>query len=98
VTKYLEKMEELLKSGEKSICILLTSPSNQNRKIMEWLEERSYNMFQRPYDSSRGREYNAIQDLSLASQFGNGVFIGHSFSTFSKWIRYRMNATYVHLI
>ena len=63
------------------------------------ITEKSYNIFQRPDDeSSRGREYNAIQDLCLATQYGNGAFIGHSFSTFSKWIRYRMNATSFHSV
>ena len=98
ITRYLQKMEELLIPDERSLCILLSSPSSHNQKISDWLEKRAYHTFQRPYDLSRGREYNAIQDLSLATQFGNGVFIGHSRSTFSKWIQYRMNAISFHLI
>lgn len=86
--KYIELIERFINKDD--ICILLTSPSTSQAMMVKWFTQSDFTFYQKPYNPSIGRERNAILDLCIATKYGNGMFIGHSRSTFSQWISIRM--------
>lgn len=70
--KYIEAITQHVVDGQ-----LLVLSHNSDNRIVEWLTETGRDFIFIEKDKSRGREYNAAQDMSRAMTHGNGTFIGN---------------------
>ena len=74
--KYIEAIEQHMEGG-----VVLVLSYNRDNRVVDCLDEMN-----RPYifiekDQTRGREWNAVQDMAVAEKYGNGVFIGRQLLT-----------------
>jgi hypothetical protein len=71
--KYTDTIEKHIEGGG----ILLVLSYNRDNPVVDYLDR-----MKRPYvfmekDTTQGREWNAVRDMAVAEQYGNGVFIGN---------------------
>ena len=86
---YLSSIFENIFPTEHHIIIILTA--NRDEKFLQQIINRGHHVWLRPYNDEIGRECNAIEDLEIATKYGNGIFVGHPRSTFSHMISIRSN-------
>lgn len=83
--------------------ILVVSYSDDN-PVMDWLSSENINFLHLKKDKTKGREWNAARDLTIAETLGNGILIGAldyyrmQGSTFTHYLMKRMPAFYTVLI